>query len=99
MKSFPVVFVVTSVNNLLNHYVVCILTGDNFEYLSSINEKEKFWGEVAQLVHWDKMFETVLDDSAAPFTKWFSSGYLNACYNCIDRHIADGKGSKVRLEL
>lgn len=51
------------------------------------------------MVHWDKQFEQVLDDSSSPFTKWFGSGYLNACYNCIDRHIADGKGSKVRLKL
>jgi hypothetical protein len=69
------------------------------DYLSSINEPEKFWGDIgSQMVTWDKMFEKVLDDSTTPFTKWFSQGYLNACYNCIDRHVADGKGSKVRFD-
>lgn len=49
------------------------------------------------MIHWDKPFEKVLDNSNPPFTKWFSGGYLNACYNCVDRHVLAGNGSKVAI--
>lgn len=59
----------------------------------------KFWEEIgnSSLIHWDKPFEQVLDHSNPPFTKWFVGGYLNACYNCVDRHIEAGNGSKVAI--
>ncbi len=44
--------------------------------------------EYADLLTWDKPWDTVLDTSAAPFWKWFVGGKLNACYNCVDRHAA-----------
>lgn len=67
------------------------------DYQRSLEEPEKFWGEIGQLISWDKMYDQVLDDSSSPFTKWFCGGYLNACFNCIDRHIANGHGNKVAL--
>lgn len=68
-------------------------------YLRSIEEPEQFWGEVAAppMLHWDKPFEKVLDNSNPPFTKWFVGGYLNACYNCVDRHVVAGHGEKVAI--
>jgi acetyl-CoA synthetase len=44
--------------------------------------------EYAELLHWDKKWDTVLDTSNAPFWKWFGGGKLNASYNCVDRHAA-----------
>jgi len=44
--------------------------------------------EYADLLTWDKPWDTVLDTSTAPFWKWFTGGKLNACYNCVDRHAA-----------
>lgn len=68
------------------------------DYQRSMEEPEKFWGEVgSQMLSWDKMFDQVIDDSSSPFTKWFCGGYLNACYNCVDRHIANGQGHKVAI--
>lgn len=67
------------------------------DYQRSIEEPEKFWGEIGQMISWDKMYEQVLDDSSSPFTRWFSGGYLNACYNCVDRHVANGQGNKVAI--
>lgn len=68
------------------------------EYQRSIREPEEFWGELAEkVVHWDKPFEKVLDNSNPPFTKWYSGGYINACYNAIDRHVLSGRGDKVAL--
>jgi acetyl-CoA synthetase len=48
-----------------------------------------FWGDLArELVTWKKPFSRVLDDSNAPFFKWFDDGVLNVSYNCLDRHLA-----------
>src|SRR5215210_2527818 len=46
---------------------------------------------VKRLEEWD----TTLDDSDPPFFKWFEGGKTNASYNCLDRHVEDGKGDKV----
>jgi acetyl-CoA synthetase len=52
--------------------------------------------EYADLLDWDRKWDTVLDTSNAPFWKWFTGGTLNACYNCVDRHLAD-KANKAAL--
>ena len=44
--------------------------------------------EYADLLDWDTYWHTTLDTSEAPFWKWFAGGRLNACYNCVDRHLA-----------
>lgn len=54
-----------------------------------------FWKKQAlERVTWFKEPTVVLDDSNAPFFKWFSDGELNVSYNCLDRHLED-KGDKV----
>jgi acetyl-CoA synthetase len=44
--------------------------------------------EYADLLTWDRYWHTTLDTSNPPFWKWFVGGRLNACYNCVDRHLA-----------
>jgi acetyl-CoA synthetase len=44
--------------------------------------------EYADLLSWDHYWYTTLDTSNPPFWKWFVGGRLNACYNCVDRHLA-----------
>lgn len=67
--------------------------------MRSIEEPEEFWEDIAapHMVHWDKPFEKVLDNSNPPFTKWFVGGYINACYNAVDRHVHAGLGDKVAI--
>jgi acetyl-CoA synthetase len=49
---------------------------------------EGFWGRLArEHVLWSKPFTKVLDESNAPFFKWFHDGELNASYNCLERHL------------
>ncbi|MDN5939471.1 MAG: acetate--CoA ligase, partial [Salinisphaera sp.] len=49
-----------------------------------------FWGDLARSeIDWHSPFSRALDDSNAPFFKWFVGGTLNVSYNCIDRHLAD----------
>ncbi len=55
----------------------------------SIEDPDGFWREQAELIHWDKPFEQVLDYSRPPFARWFVGGKTNLCYNAVDRHLAD----------
>jgi acetyl-CoA synthetase len=54
-----------------------------------------WWAEQARALHWFKEWDTVLDDSNPPFYKWFTGGKINASYNCLDRHVENGLGSRV----
>jgi len=54
----------------------------------SIQDRDGFWSEQAQLIDWHKPFEQVLDFSRPPFAKWFVGGQTNLCYNAVDRHAA-----------
>jgi acetyl-CoA synthetase len=58
-----------------------------FERFSEEHFPECF-KEYADLLDWDAYWHTTLDTSSPPFWKWFVGGRLNACYNCVDRHLA-----------
>ncbi len=50
---------------------------------------EGYWARLArQHLAWHKPFHNVLDESRAPFYKWFEDGELNVSYNCLDKHLA-----------
>ena len=58
---------------------------------------EGFWGKLArELLIWHKPFTKILDESKAPFYRWFDDGELNVSYNCIDRHLTT-KGDKTAI--
>ncbi|MBX6388177.1 MAG: acetate--CoA ligase [Frankia sp.] len=55
-----------------------------------------FWADKArELLDWDTPFTKVLNDENPPFYKWFEDGTLNVSANCLDRHVAAGRGDKV----
>jgi acetyl-CoA synthetase len=56
-----------------------------------------FWGKQARNLEWSKPFNQILDWSNPPFAKWFADGELNVSYNCLDRHVAAGKGDRVAI--
>ncbi len=56
-----------------------------------------WWVEQAEQLDWFEPWEQVLDDSNPPFYKWFVGGRLNASHNCLDRHVAAGRGERVAL--
>jgi acetyl-CoA synthetase len=57
-----------------------------------------FWARHArELLSWKTPFTQVLDDSNAPFFKWFADGTLNASVNCLDRNIERGLGDKTAI--
>jgi acetyl-CoA synthetase len=58
---------------------------------------EGFWARLArETLDWSKPFTKVLDESKAPFFRWFYDGELNASYNCLDRHLAT-QGDKTAI--
>nr|WP_216272246.1 acetate--CoA ligase [Polynucleobacter sp. AM-25C3] len=57
-----------------------------------------FWGRLAkENMFWKKPFTKVLDESKAPFYKWFEDGTTNASYNCLDRQVENGLGNKTAI--
>ena len=59
---------------------------------------EGYWARLArELVSWKTPFTKVLDESNAPFFKWFEDGTLNVSYNCLDRQVEAGLGDKTAI--
>ncbi len=59
-------------------------------YARSLNDNEGFWADEARRIDWIKPFTTVKDVSFAKddlHIRWYEDGTLNACYNCVDRHL------------
>ena len=65
-------------------------------YAHADADRLNFWEEQARFLQWDKPWEKVLEWEA-PFAKWFIGGKLNASVNCLDRHVAEGRGDRVAL--
>ena len=61
-------------------------------------DRLKFWADQAEALHWDKKWDQVLDWQS-PFAKWFVGGKLNASYNCLDRHVVEGRGDRVAFHF
>jgi acetyl-CoA synthetase len=56
-----------------------------------------FWAARAQELEWFEPWQQVLDESNAPFYKWFVGGRVNIVHNCIDRHLKTGRKNKLAL--
>lgn len=63
----------------------------------SLEQAQAFWAEAAEALHWDRRWDTVLDDSEPPFYRWFAGGQLNSCYNALDRHVEAGRGEQAAV--
>lgn len=72
---------------------------DREYYLRSIEDPHTFWAQRAEeLVTWFRKWDTVLEgDFTSPEIKWFSGGRLNAAFNCLDRHLENGRRNKAAL--
>ncbi|MCB0219614.1 MAG: AMP-binding protein, partial [Chrysiogenetes bacterium] len=66
-------------------------------YRRSLEDREGFWADAAQNIHWDKKWDRVLDDSNPPFYRWYPGAMLNTCYNAVDRHVESGRADQVAL--
>jgi acetyl-CoA synthetase len=60
-------------------------------------DPEAWWASWAEKLEWIEPWNQVLDWSDPPFAKWFVGGKLNASVNCLDRHVAAGRGDRIAL--
>ena len=58
------------------------------------NDPQGFWAQAAEDVQWSKKWDSVLDDSKAPYYRWFAGGEVNTCYNAVDYHVEQGRGDQ-----
>ena len=65
-------------------------------YAQADSDRLKFWEEQARFLQWDTPWNKTLEWEP-PFAKWFIGGKLNASVNCLDRHVAEGRGDRVAI--
>ena len=67
-------------------------------YKKSIENNDEFWNEVAQRISWKKNYEKIKEVNYKKNVsiKWYLKGELNACYNCVDRHLQE-RGNKIAI--
>lgn len=58
---------------------------------------EAWWAEAAEALDWTRRPSRVFDPAAGAFGRWFADGELNVCYNCLDRHVDEGRGAQTAL--
>ncbi|HIP42795.1 MAG TPA: acetate--CoA ligase, partial [Aquifex aeolicus] len=63
-------------------------------YQESVKDREGFWAKVAEELYWFKKWDKVLEWNF-PYAKWFVGAKTNITYNCLDRHVKNGKRNKV----
>ena len=60
-------------------------------------DPEAFWMEAAQRIDWIKPPSRALFDENAPLYEWFADAEVNACWNCVDRHVEAGRGDQLAI--
>jgi acetyl-CoA synthetase len=73
------------------------LLNDPAVYEQAARDPQAWWAKQAEQLDWFEPWAQVLDDSNPPFYKWFVGGTINASHNCLDRHVAAGRGERVAL--
>ncbi|UQX88153.1 acetate--CoA ligase [Jatrophihabitans telluris] len=68
-------------------------------YAQASADRLGFWETQARRLDWQTEWSQALDWSNAPFARWFVGGRLNASVNCVDRHVAAGRGDKVAIHF
>ena len=67
-------------------------------YEESVKNPEAFWANIAERISWFKKWDNVCEyDFVGANIKWFEGGKLNACYNCLDRHVEAGHGGDTAI--
>ena len=71
------------------------LISDESVHEDAARDPEAWWAKQAEALDWFEPWDEVLDESGAPFYKWFAGGKLNASHNALDRHVEAGRGDRV----
>jgi propionyl-CoA synthetase len=57
-------------------------------------DPQAFWKAAAEAIHWFKPPDRILDEDQGVYGRWFVGGETNTCFNCLDRHVVAGHGSR-----
>lgn len=68
-------------------------------YRRSIEDREGFWAEQAQLIEWHRPPQQICDYGHPPFARWFAGGLTNLCHNAVDRHLAARAGQNALIAI
>ncbi len=71
----------------------------NYEsvYQSALQDPVGFWARAAEDIHWYKKWDRVLDDTDAPYYRWYTGGEVNTCYNAVDLNVEHGRGDQAAI--
>jgi propionyl-CoA synthetase len=61
------------------------------------SDPEGFWAEAASALHWFEPPAKIFDEGKGIYGRWFTGGVCNTAYNCLDRHVLDGRGGQAAL--
>src|SRR5688572_3077947 len=70
------------------------MAGQKEFHRRSIEDREGFWRDQAELIYWHKRPDRILDYSKPPFSRWYVGGETNLCHNALDRHLAERADQK-----
>jgi hypothetical protein len=70
-------------------------------YKRSLDNPEEFWAEMATRIDWFRAPEKIKDTSFEGdiHIRWYEDGILNACHNCIDRHLPKTRSGKIMRRI
>src|SRR5690242_14626584 len=60
-------------------------------------DPEGWWASAAEGIAWERRWDRVFDPHAGPYGRWFPGARLNTAFNCLDRHLAEGRGEQAAL--
>src|SRR5277367_6414859 len=60
-------------------------------------DRESWWTEAAEGIAWEKRWDALFDPASGPYGRWFPGAMLNTSFNCLDRHVAAGRGTQTAL--
>ncbi len=66
-------------------------------YASWRADPDAYWAGLAEAIHWDRTWDRVFDPASGPYGRWFPGARLNTSFNCLDRHVAAGRGDQAAL--
>ncbi len=66
-------------------------------YGSWKNDPDAFWAAAARDIDWFKLWDRVFDPYADEYGRWYVGAECNTCYNCLDRHVENGRGGQAAI--
>ncbi len=66
-------------------------------YGAWMGDRATWWQAAAEGIAWDRRWDAVFDPASGPYGRWFPGAMLNTSYNCLDRHVAAGRGAQPAL--